>query len=738
MRLSIRILVACGVGALALTAGCGRKVGNTLGIPNQPPAVRLTGSPPRTEGATQIARQLSWVGSDPDGRVDHYVVALDPRSVDKVDESWTAVTETQRTIHMRRALPTPLNPTGQAHREPTIFAVSAVDDQGAVSTSAWQAMWGENLAPVVRIILPYPTHLAVTSVPSQIRISWVGNDPDGAIPNRLAKFKFKLFAQGNSEFPIELAILDPDSLRRFYAPGFAGWDSLPGDSSAHTYTNLVPFQTYLFVVTGFDANGDYDPIFSLDKNMLRMRVLAPGTGGPRITFHGDYFRLTSVNGEPLSIDADSRKPLTVNWSAVSALNGGDLSFRWAVDIADPNDGTPRRNAKDLAHWSEWGEYNTSATIPPPRDGVLVRRLYVEAQDQSGLMTLTSLRIQYYRPTFARDLLIVDDTRLVPDQIVNGTLRPPTGPWPTAAELDSFLFARGGVPWRGYTAGTLSRPGLFAGYGFDTLGTNSGNYNSISADLLSQYRHVIWYVDAKSAGIRGEAGGQPVTALRWMSAGRVNALAAYVQAGGQLWLLGGGAGLASTIEWRARGNTTNTFSSARGELVPGQFMYEYPHWRSEFTYDLLTASVVRATPGASGGRWDFSRFPMSLDGRTPATDPLPPMRSGSAAFYARSGTAEYLTQPNTILENHNDASRRGSPLDTLYSLGSGSGFPIMTFYHGRESGAVLFSGFDIWSFRRDQGAQLVDAVLQGIWGLPRVSGTPTSAQSEEAVVQRSGH
>ena len=738
MRLSIRIVVACSVGALALTAGCGRKVGNTIGIPNQPPVVRLTGSPPQTEGVTQVARQMSWIGSDPDGRVDHYLVALNPRTVDQIDESWTAVDETQRTIHMRRALPTPLDLTGQAHREPTIFAVSAVDDRGANSAPAWQAMWGENLAPVVRIIQPMPTHLTVTSVPSQIRITWAGNDPDGAVPNRLAKFKFKLFAQGNTEFPIELAILNPDSLRRFYAPGFASWDSLSGDSSAHTYTNLVPFQTYLFVVTGFDANGDYDPIFSLDKNMLRMRVLAPGTGAPRITFYGDYFRLTSVNGEELSINADARKPLTVNWSAETLPGGGLPSFRWAVDLTDSD--APRRNPKDLAHWSERSPDNTSATIPPPPDGVFVRRLYVEVLDQNGLLTLTSLRIQYYRPTFARDLLIVDDTRLTLDQVVNGALRPPIGPWPTAAELDSFLFARGGVPWRGYPAGTLSRPGLFAGYSFDTLGTFSATPSHISADLLSQYRHVIWYVDAKSANIRAQ-GGQPVTALRWMSKGRENALAAYVQAGGKLWLLGGGAGYASTIEWRAPGNITNTFSSARGELVPGQFMYEYPHWRSEFTYDLLPLGVVRATLRTNGEERDLSRFPMTLDARTPATDPLPPLRTSPGAFYAMLGAAEYLTQPNTILENHNDNSRRRSPLDTLYNLpniGSGPGFPVMTFYHGRENGAVLFSGFDIWSFRRDQCSQLVDAVLQGIWGLSRVSGTPTPAQSEEAVVQRRGH
>ena len=74
--------------------------------------------------------------------------------------------------------------------------------------------------------------------------------------------------------------------------------------------------------------------------------------------------------------------------------------------------------------------------------------------------------------------------------------PPAGPWPTAAELDTFLFARGGVPWRSYPAGTLSPPGIFSGYEFDTIGTRG-----ISADgvvplsLLGQYRHIVWYTDS---------------------------------------------------------------------------------------------------------------------------------------------------------------------------------------------------------------------------------------------------
>ena len=49
-----------------------------------------------------------------------------------------------------------------------------------------------------------------------------------------------------------------------------------------------------------------------------------------------------------------------------------------------------------------------------------------------------------------DLLIVDDTRLQVDRFPGGLNQPParySGEWPARAELDTFLFARGGYPWR---------------------------------------------------------------------------------------------------------------------------------------------------------------------------------------------------------------------------------------------------------------------------------------------------
>src|SRR5262249_29861843 len=147
-----------------------------------------------------------------------------------------------------------------------------------------------------------------------------------------------------------------------------------------------------------------------------------------------------------------------------------------------------------------------------------------------------------RPAFNSDLLIVDDTRLKVD--IRSTGGPdvdgPSGPWPTAAELDTFLFARGGFPWRSYPPGTVSSPGIFNGYSFDTLGTLEYPYG-VPLSVLTRYRHVIWYVEPTGAF----AGDPPIPALRFMnSPGNENTLAAYISQGGQVWLFGGGAAFAT--------------------------------------------------------------------------------------------------------------------------------------------------------------------------------------------------
>ena len=778
MQMSLRIVsAACIVAAALVTPGCGKKLSNTLGLPNQPPTVHLTSAPPVSSGALQVSHRMSWTANDPDGRVDHYLIALNPRSVVRVDASWQSVRDQERTLTLRRATPGALRKDADDGRELTVFAVRAVDDRGAVSDPAYRAMFADNIAPSVRITSPVPNHLITALVRPDIRIRWQGNDPDGSVPSHLAKYKIKLLAEGNPEFPLEVALSDPDSLRRLYAPAFAGWDSVPGDSLAHTFTGLEISHDYLFAITGFDEAGDYDPVFSLDTNMLFLHIAFSSTLGPRITMYNDYFNFGYRSGgfstDPaveVPVDAPADEPFTLNWSAQPAPGYFISGYRWSLDIVDVNDETPRHGRNGLAHWSKWDLTTGFASVGPFHGPAAdhTHWLYIEAADDLGEISLGIVRLIQVRTTFESDLLIVDDTRLLADQVSltrRDSIAAPGGGWPTAAELDTFLYARGGVRWRMYPAGTLSGPGLFAGYHYDTLGTRTGRLDpTVPLDVLGRYRHVIWILDPISAlyNKNGDDPSRPISALRYMSArNHLNTLAAYASAGGQLWLLGGGAGEGAAISYSKPGRGSDlgpdVFSAARGELVPGTMMYDIVHWRSEFTA-LRTRPILRSIAPmtmATRSRVDagdesreleaearpsainYGLLPLSLQMRDPGSDPLPPLRAPNS-FYRPPAALEYLSMPNEITEErlprgrHREAERdhAGRPprlisvLDSLYRADASipPGFPsintCMTLFHGQESGQVIFSGFDIWTWQRTQCLQLVDGVLQGIWGLTR--------------------
>jgi hypothetical protein len=627
----------------------------------------------------------------------------------------------------------------------------------------------------VQITSPRPNQLVEPVLPPTFRIHWEGTDPDGQTTQRPVKYKFRLISDTDTEFPLQLAIANPDSMRRFYAPGFAGWDSLSGDSTATTYSNLVPDHHYLFVITAIDEAGDYDPVFTLDKNMLSFVVGYAGTLGPLLTVFNEFFDYRYPVGGfciepaceiPVTVPANVR--VTFHWSAQAPFGVNVVAYRWALDIADVFDETPRLPGHgDLAHWSAWDIATTSATVGPFFGDTRDHRFYIEAKDEVGRMSLGIVRFHTVRTRFQSDLLIVDDTRFLPDQghpAAPDSVRAPTGPWPTAAELDTFLFARGGVRWRSYPPGTLSPAGIFAGYGFDTLGTRTASADpTIPLEVLGRYRHVVWIVDGRGATYNRPPTDplQPMTALRWMTGlGHVNTLAQYVERGGHLWVVGGGAGYASTIEFNDPSNDrkgTAVFSSVgpHPELAPGRFMYEFPHWQTEFRWTTLARAGVRRSPFPIGHGWsrmEYARLPNELALRSPATDPLPPLRD-VGSFYNTSLSLEYLAPPGGTAVECGPMPWRWWPRENLDTLMVATGLglpaegpepahdrivnPVMTAFSGGAAGSVVFSGFDLWTFSKRGCSRLVDGVLQGMWHLRRES-LPAPVESEAITAERTPH
>ena len=80
-------------------------------------------------------------------------------------------------------------------------------------------------------------------------------------------------------------------------------------------------------------------------------------------------------------------------------------------------------------------------------------------------------------------------------------------------------------------------------------------------------------------------------------------------------------------------------------------------------------------------------------------------------------AEVITDPNHLLNADST-----NALDTLYWAGEFPGEPVMTLLHAPDQGRVVYSGFPVWFFHRDQAIQLSDFVLQRVFGLARDTST----------------
>ncbi len=725
-------VAALALAALAL-AGCSKKLHLPV-VVDQRPVVHLTLAPASPTVPYTYVYEIRWTGFDPDGAVQYFEYVVDPPTSAGADTPWVKTTDNRQTFVFTSSDPdslgTKLEPGG-FH----VFVIRAVDDAGLYSAPVVRAFFSYTVAPAVSIVQPRPSSLLLATVPPTVTIYWSGYDPDGRTTQKPVRYKYHLFNRGDPTFPLDVAVVHPDSLRKHFAPDFAGWDSTTTDTTVH-FDHLTPGAEYLFVVVGWDEAGAYSPVFDLNTNMLHFTAGLAGLTGPTLTLFSPYFSYVypspgfdpdPTHGVPVSVPWN--QALNVQWSARPAPGTVVQAFRWAMDIASLDDETPRSSQTDYVHWSAWNGLETSALVGPFLDaasgGPQQHEFYVEARDDNGSVSLGHLTLQVIFPRFRKDLLFVNDTRFAYDNRAdrNG-LRIPAGLWPCESELDSFFFARGGVPWQYYPAGTLSRPGIFAGYSFDTLNTHNIREGIVPVQLLSQYRHVVWSVDPAGANTRIPTDPlQPMPGMRYMSnVGQVNTLTFYAALGGSVWLQGGGGAYNSLINFNTKANDVGTtiFADGAGELILGRLMYDAFGWRSEITSGFSAYTLARS-PAAVGG-WpgapDYSQLPASLLPRSTATDPLPPLR-GAATFYPYSGTpVEYLSAPNAVLGSA--GGEAVSLLDTLYQTNTGiapPGMPAMTYDHASGSSAV-FTGFAIWYLQRAQAIQLGDFVLQQVWGLPR--------------------
>lgn len=768
--------------------------------PNLRPIVTLTQAPIDTTeidsdtGAPReyfYAYRLQWSGYDPDGRVDHFQWAVDPPSTSRArageDTTWTSTRANEEVVFFRATRRDPHAPTSRPTASDLhVFVIRAIDQQGLASEPITRAFFAYTVAPSVAIVSPRPSEFLAPSMPPNVRVNWTGSDPDGQFTQKPVRYKFHLYRTSPEDrVLVQAAMLDPSAFRdSVVASGFAGWDSTTADTTGVLLHDLTPTgptdPPYLFVVVGFDEAGAYSPIFSFNSNMLLFSVGYANASAPVFRVWNPYVDYEYVSGgysrptspaerKVIRVQVPTGVPIDFQWQARSPVGATITNYRWVlsrrdaqVDLDDP---TPRTDElRDLHHWSRWSNSTTSCNLGMLEAGFYW--LYIEAIDANQSLANAVVYIEAVPTTLQRELLVVDDTRREIDLYGGGArdtvIDPYLREWPSASELDTLLYARGGVRWRGLPAGreVVTPPGLLAGFEFDTIGTRRGVEDlaySLTLSQLAPYRHVLWLVDADAATSEGRNLLNPMPALRYFSRvfngiGAANPLSSYIDAGGQVWLAGGGIAMASTQRWLRSAGTGyiggigQSFSSAAGrELLPGRFMVDAAGWSNEFVCSSVLSTIHRFEGPYRGDlHVRVDHMPLEYRRRSEARDELPPTRDGRPdAFYPSGGLAvEYISdRTRAVVE---DGSGSHSVLDTLLVLEGGAirteapdnpewVTPVMTCFHpprrvsGSDSdlGAVLMTGFAPWDLTRADARALVEFVLSDVWGM-----TPTRSSARE--------
>lgn len=730
-----------------LAAGCGHKTAVLAPDASaSAPALSLSAERVATGKPGITAFRVRWNVTG--GIARRFVYALNPLDRGRVDGGWKATTEPSVLIEVPLRERTAVG--GVNAQGVTTIVVRAEDGRGRMSEPATLSFADGNVLPTVRIFSPSADWVQ-KMVPASVVIRWIGTDPDG-LPRMLpAEFRWKLLTASTAvSYPTALA--HPDSVRRYYEPGgYADWTVAgvghDGDGSVSP-GGLVVGQDYIFVVVAKDQEGAWNPFFSLGGNMLNFHVVPNGTTGPVLTVYNASFfyqyadaAYSTDPGREIAIRVAPRTRFPIRWSASVAVGASITGYRWGLDLSDPTSDEPRDQVGGgRTGWSRPDPSRTSVELGPfgPNE---THRLYIEAQDSEARRSLGIVRIETFGAEKQRSLLVVNDTRYALDQRPAGTdcVSRPAGRWPVAAELDSFLFARGGFPWKCYPPGTRSTPGLFAGYDFDTMGTRGLPNGEIPLSVLSRYRRVVWLVDQRAASMTGPSSDPAgaMSALRAMSQpGRQNALAEFARAGGEVWIAGGGGLTAATLPYDLVNNNTAapaaglTFDQRLGELGPGRLAYDVAGWQSQIKVSSSLIQIRRFL-----GRYEhqpnpslYSELPAGMQPKSPANDPFPPNRTFvSGDFYVSSFDVEYLSSGNYLVNSPRLGGRgpAGSTLDTLYrALGVALMPPSFNFanvcmtrnFGEFRNNPVIMTGFDFWHFRRDDCKAMVDFVLQRLWGM----------------------
>jgi hypothetical protein len=538
MNLQVRHVAAGVVLCLcvAFLPSCSEKAGGRRSV-NLPPEVFISSGPPENT-PTHFKVDVFWYGTDPDGRVDHFLIKT-VKDAGRDDfppgSAWDSLGGWEETASNESTF-TLLADSCCTGTGSTVSAVSswgimvrAVDNEGAVSEEPasvfFQAM---SVVPRVEIVAPVKLATSFRSVPPQPFIAWRGLDPDG--DNGKLQYKYLVIPEAdlNESYP-KLPPLDkvrPNEPGTAHAAAPIGYWSewVPADCTYIWDLDLMQYRAtqnpIMVYVTAKDEAGAYLPerlyqSYNNGNNWVRLIVAATGKGVTCV-----------IDGGPLGMRIGSSPGENRN-KVTSIFEGTEVSFRFwgneakvrgeVVDAYRYYWDSPDLPASAWDYWTstqplrEPGETPEWVASFPAHGGVLTpslgqHALVVGFKARNCLETQCEFKIEVLsgpRSSLEQKILLVDDNEAYwPDEH-----------WRDFGRTQDSLWAD-----------------ILDGYTWEEFDTGLDYRNAVSVRSIGSATTVIWLVDQDDLTI-------PPTQLLRCCTELGNYLFCYVRRGGNLMILG---------------------------------------------------------------------------------------------------------------------------------------------------------------------------------------------------------
>jgi hypothetical protein len=489
--------------------------------PNKRPLITLNSGPP--EGDETVHKvEFRWMGEDPDGKVEFYEFAMvsgDPLGFDPADttgqDKWRKTYRTD-SIFSVSAENYDTNLTiarklySRYHQTHTFF-IRAVDNRGMKSEPAYRSFTAWTLAPYVYITIP-PRKAGGGRdvVPTKVTFRWEAYDPIGA-PQELQPVDSIRYLWDTYTFSI---IDDLNNKPEMFEKRWRPWISYTNEADSGVTTTIGDDElteenhTYILAVQAKDEAGAVTSIFN-NTNVRIFKTITPN--GPIITikepFLGEFVFVGTLL-PPKTLRVPAGYGMNFSWEGDASHYGSSIaSYRYGWDISSIDDP------------SQWETTPSLDVIKAPEKKLYLgtHTLFVEAVDAIGICSLAQIEITIFQLDMPRNLLWVDD--FYSTDFYQRIYAIPTEP-----EHDEFWI------------NICSRAQGFSP-SFDIYDTKDTDFTPPSAELVWQYKNVIWTYTS-NATVSAWHKIIRFTPEGGYYEGKIfNYLPLYIKSGGHIWTLG---------------------------------------------------------------------------------------------------------------------------------------------------------------------------------------------------------